>query len=209
MEKAPAGVAEHVQADGEHQEGAQELAGALLEDLGLGALAKEAGADELGENGGHGGAQQLEEDVEEAAAEVAAGAREVDGDGDGGVEAAAGDGACSVGAGDDHEADGEAVVHGVASGGGVEDHEAQHEGVQELGDGRVEPAEVLAGAEREGGPVEGGVQEAGANACRDPRRGVLARSGHVHAAGASHAVRDVEAKETAGLKLALEMPPSA
>ena len=186
------GAAKDVEADGQDQHvGAQELAH-QLGDLAL-LPAEVLGAHHLEEGGGHGGTQQLEDDVGDGPAEAAASAGHVDAQSHRGVETATGHGAGAIGTCHHGEGDGHAVVlvllrHVLLGGSHVHDHEGQHEGVEKLTEAGVVPGEALGGRQVEALPEEQGVADGGRDAsgglhARVDSHGLPVQAGTTHGTG--------------------------
>ena len=189
------GAAEDVEADSQDQHvGAQELAHQLGH---LALLAAEVlRAYHLEEGGGHGGTQQLEDDVGDRPAEAAARAGHVDAQSHGWVEAAAGDGPGAVGTRHHREGDGHAVVlvllrHVLLGGSHVHDHKGQHEGVEQLAEAGVVPGEALGRRQVEALAEEQRVADGSGDARGRLHAGVDAHGLPVHA-GASHGFGDAQ-----------------
>ena len=189
------GVAQHVKADGQDQHvSAQELADQLGQ---LALLTTEIlWAYHLEEGSGHGRTQELEDDVGDGPAKATARAGDVDAQGHGRVEAAAGHGASTIGARHHSEGDGHAIVlvllgHVLLGCGHIHDHEGEHERVEQLTEPSMVPGEALGRHQVEAHTEKQGVANGSCDACGGLHAAVDAHGLPVQAR-ASHGTGDAQ-----------------
>mmetsp|Transcript_44355 Transcript_44355/g.103655 ORF Transcript_44355/g.103655 Transcript_44355/m.103655 type:complete len:409 (+) Transcript_44355:218-1444(+) len=189
------GAAKDVEAHSQNQHvGAQELA----HQLGcLALLTTEIfRAHHLEEGSGHGGAKQLEDHVGDGPTEATPCTGHIDAQSHSRVEAATGDGPCTIGASHHGEGDGHAIVlvllpHILLGSSDIHDHEGQHEGVEELAETSVVPGEALGRGQVETLPEEQRVANGGRDACSGLHTSIDADCLPVQAR-ATHGTRDAQ-----------------